>query len=69
MVKIFPVEVGTTRTSAQSIGPSENPTLLDLSERREHDSDVVLVALLRHHANEQLPVFYGCRGRKERKLE
>lgn len=54
-----------THTSAQSVGPSEDPALLDLSERREHDPDVVLVALLRHHADEQLPVFNRCRRRRE----
>lgn len=33
-------------TSAEPVGPPEDPALLDLSERREHDPDVVLVALL-----------------------
>lgn len=56
-----------THTSAQSVGPSEDPALLDLSERREHDPDVVLVALLRHHADEQLPVFHRCRAKKKKK--
>lgn len=51
-------------TSAQSVRPSEDPALLDLSERREHDPDVVLVALLRHHADEQLPVFHCCRAKR-----
>lgn len=57
--------VRATHTSAESVGPSEDPTLLDLSERGEHDPDVVLVALLRHHADEQLPVFHRCRAEKE----
>lgn len=59
--------VGATRTSAQSVGPSEDPALLDLSERGEHDPDVVLVALLRHHADEQLPVLHRCRAKKKKK--
>lgn len=52
-------------TSAEPVGPPEDPALLDLAERGEHDPDVVLVALLRHHADEQLPVFNSCR-RKHR---
>lgn len=55
---------GGTPTSAQAVRPSEDPALLDLSERGEHDPDVVLVALLRHHANEQLPVLHRC-GQQE----
>lgn len=61
------VSLHDTHTSAQSVGPSEDPALLDLSERREHDPDVVLVALLRHHADEQLPVFHCCRAKKKRR--
>lgn len=54
------------RTSAQPVGAPQDPTLLDLAERREHDPDVVLVALLGHHADEQLPVFHRCMGRTEK---
>ena len=53
-------------TSAESVGPPQDPALLDLPERREHDPDVVLVALLRHHADKQLPVFHRCRATEER---
>lgn len=56
---------GDTLTSAQTVGPSEDSALLDLSECREHDPDVVLVAFLRHHADEQLPVFHCCRQKQE----
>lgn len=54
-----------THTSAESVGPSQDPALLDLAKRREHHSDVVLIALLRHHADEQFPVLHRCRGREE----
>lgn len=54
-----------TGTSAEPVGSSEDPAFLDLSKRREHDPDVVLVALLRHHADEQLPVFHGCKENRE----
>lgn len=58
-----------THTSAESVGPPEDPALLDLSERREHDPDVVLIALLRHHADKQLPVFHRCSKREEEDTE
>ncbi len=61
--------VRVTHTSAESVGPPEDPALLDLSERREHDPDVVLVALLRHHADEQLPVFHRCRAEEKKESE
>lgn len=45
-------------TSAQPVGPPQYPALLNLPERGEHDSDVVLGAFLGDHADKQLPVFH-----------
>lgn len=45
-------------TSAESVWSPKDTALLDLSEGREHDPDVVLVALLGHHADEQLSVLH-----------
>lgn len=47
-------------TAAQSVRASEYPTLLDLTVWGEHQSDVILIALLGDHSNEQLPVFNCC---------
>ena len=58
-----------THTSAQAVGPSEDSALLDLSECRKHHPDVVLVAFLGHHADEQLPVFHRCRQNQEEEEE
>lgn len=45
-------------TSAESIWSPQDAALLDLSEGREHDPDVVLIAFLRHHTDEQLSVLH-----------
>lgn len=53
-------------TSAESIWSPQDAALLDLSEGREHDPDVVLIAFLRHHADEQLSVLHRWAiGRKQ----
>lgn len=48
----------TCLTSAESVWSPQDATLLDLSQSREHDPDVILIAFLRHHADEQLSVLH-----------
>lgn len=48
----------TCLTSAESVWSPQDATLLDLSQSRKHDPDVILIAFLRHHADEQLSVLH-----------
>lgn len=47
-------------TAAEPVGATEYPALFDLAIRREHEPDVVLVALLGDHADEELSVLDCC---------
>lgn len=47
-------------TSTESLGSSKYPALLDLSVRREHHPDVVLVTFLGDHSDEEFSVLHCC---------
>ena len=46
-------------TTIESVWAAQYPALLDLAVGREQQPDVVLVALLGDHPDEQLPVLHG----------
>lgn len=46
-------------TTTESVWAAQYPALLDLAVGREHQPDVVLVALLGDHPDEQLSVLHG----------
>lgn len=53
-----------TLTSALTIRSPKYSALFDLSERREHHSDLVLTVFLWNHADKEFSVFYRCRKTK-----
>jgi len=53
-------------TTTESVWAAQYPALLDLAVGREHQPDVVLVALLGDHPDEQLPVLHGWNGEGHR---
>lgn len=57
-----------TLTSALTIRSPKYSALFDLSERREHHSDLVLTVFLWNHADKEFSVFYRCRKTKTGRL-